>query len=128
MSAAAASFFGGFALLLAVLGIYGVTSYGVSRRTSEIGVRMALGATRADVVRLITGGALATAAIGVVAGLSAAAAATRFISSLLYGVSTLDPLTLALVTLLLLLTTALAAVIPARRASRIDPWRSLRAE
>ena len=128
MTAAAASFFAGFALLLAVLGIYGVTSYGVSRRTSEIGVRMALGATRADVVRLITGGALAIAAIGVVAGLTGAAALTRFVSSLLYGVTPLDPLTLVLVSLVLLLTTALAALIPARRASRIDPWLSLRAE
>ena len=128
MSAAASSFFGAFSLLLATLGIYGVTSYTVSRSTSEIGVRLALGATREGIIRLFLTRALKTAVAGLLIGLAAAIVATRSLSSLLFGIAPLDPVTLIAVPLLLVLVVLAAAFIPARRASRINPWVSLRAE
>jgi len=128
MSAAASSFFGVLSLLLATLGIYGVTSYTVSRSTAEIGVRLALGATRQEVVRLFLTRALKTAGAGLLIGLAAAIVATRSLSSLLFGIAPLDPVTLIAVSLLLVLVVLAAALIPARRASRIDPWVSLRAD
>jgi ABC-type lipoprotein release transport system permease subunit len=128
MSAAASSFFGAFSLLLATLGIYGVTSYTVSRSTSEIGVRLALGATREGIIRLFLTRALKTAVAGLLIGLAAAIVATRSLSSLLFGIAPLDPVTLIAVSLLLVLVVLAAALIPARRASRINPWVSLRAE
>ncbi|CAN5539390.1 ABC transporter permease [soil metagenome] len=120
--------FGGTALLLAVLGIYGVTAYSVARRTQEIGVRVALGAQRTDVLRMVVGQALALAAAGVGIGLLAALALTRVMRSLLYGVSPMDPLTLAAVPLFLIGLAALAAYLPALRASRVDPMVALRSE
>lgn len=128
MSAAAAGFFGVFSLLLAALGIYGVTSYTVSRRTREIGLRMALGTTPPVVIRLFLKRALQSAGLGVAIGLAGAAVAGRFFSSLLYGISAVDPATLVLVSVALLLVVTIAALIPARRAARVDPWVSLRVD
>ena len=128
MSAAASSFFGAFSLLLAALGIYGVTAYTVSRRTSEIGVRMALGATPAGIRRLFLARALNAVGLGLLLGLVGAALAARSLTSLLFGVTPLDPAILFLVSLLVVGVTIAAALIPAQRASRTDPWLSLRAE
>jgi hypothetical protein len=128
LSASASSFFGVFALLLAALGIYGVTACTVSRRTSEIGVRLALGATPAGVLRLFLRRAAKTVALGLALGLAGSAIAARSLSSLLFGVTPLDPLTIGVVSLLLAGVALLAALVPARRASRIDPLTSLRAE
>ena len=122
------SVFGGVALLLATVGLYGVVSYGVSQRTHEIGVRIALGARAADVVRLIVGQGVRMAGIGLAAGVLLALALGRLLGSLLYGVDPADPLTFAGVATLLLLVAAGASWIPARRASRLEPTRALRAE
>ncbi|MCL4814492.1 MAG: FtsX-like permease family protein, partial [Vicinamibacteraceae bacterium] len=119
------AFFGGLALLLAGVGIYGVTSYGVTRRRSEIGVRMALGARTADVVGLILGRAGAQVALGVAIGAAVSLWAVRFVSSLLYGLEPRDPLTFAGAALVLVGVAALAAWLPARRAARTDPARVL---
>lgn len=118
----------GLALLLACLGIYGLTAYNVARRTSEIGLRMALGATRRAVAWPILRDALTLAAIGLLVGLPAAFAFARLMRGQLYGVSPADPVTLAGGALLLIAVAALAAWLPARRASCIDPLAALRAE
>jgi putative ABC transport system permease protein len=120
--------FAAVALLLAVSGIYGVLAHSVAQRTSEFGVRMALGAAPADVLRLIfgQGGKLALTGIGI--GLVASYLLTQFLRSLLYGVNPTDPLTFAAVATVLLVTVMLACWIPARRASRVDPIVALRAE
>jgi predicted permease len=123
-----ATFFGLLALLLACVGLYGVLSYAVARRTNEIGVRMALGAMRGDVIWLVLREALALVGAGVVIGLLASLAATRTVSTLLYGLRPNDPLTIAAATLLLLAIAALSAYLPARRASRVDPMAALREE
>ena len=115
-------------LLLAALGIYGVTSYSVGRRTREIGIRIALGANGASVVRLLVRQGLGLAGIGVAIGLAAAAVAAQFLRSLLYGVSAVDPVTFAGAALLFSLVAAIATYIPARRASRLDPLGALRTE
>jgi predicted permease len=128
LSASVASIFGAFSLLLAALGIYGVTSYAIGRRTSEIGVRMALGATPRRILRSMLARAMAPVALGVVLGLAGAALAARSVSSLLFGVTPLDPSIVIAVALLLMVAAALAALAPAVRASRIDPWRALRTE
>ncbi len=122
------SFFGLLALLLACVGLYGVMSYDVARRTHEIGVRMALGAQRRDVVGLVLRETMLLVVIGVITGLSAALATTRLITSLLYGLTPNDPLTIGLASLLLLAVAALAGYLPARRAARVDPMEALRHE
>ena len=122
------SFFGLLALLLACIGLYGVMSYDVARRTREIGVRVALGAEAIDVVRLVMRETLSLVVIGLVAGLIAALATTRLIASLLYDLTPNDPLTIGLAGLLLLTVAALAGYLPARRAARVDPMVALRTE
>jgi putative ABC transport system permease protein len=113
--------FAGIALLLSAIGIYGVMSYIVSRRTSEIGVRMAVGARPVDILRLILGESMMLTLLGGSLGLVGACAVTRVMKSLLFGVTSTDPLTFAGVTLLLCSVALLASFIPARRASRVDP-------
>ena len=125
------SLLGGFsllALILASLGIYGVVSYGVSQRIPEIGVRMALGATARDVRRQILGDTLKMAAAGIVLGAGASLALSRVINTLLFATSATDPWTFAAMVLLLGLVATIAGYLPARRASKIDPMRALRAE
>jgi predicted permease len=123
-----ATFFGLLALLLACVGLYGVMSYAVARRTSEIGIRMALGAQSRQVLWLVLREALTLVLIGVVIGWIASLAATQTASSLLFGLEPNDPLTITLATLLLLTISALAGYLPARRASRVDPMVALRDE
>ncbi|HEY7390382.1 MAG TPA: ABC transporter permease [Bryobacteraceae bacterium] len=120
------SIFAGIALLLAAIGIYGLISYSVEQRTQEIGVRMALGAGRANVLGLIFGQGMKLAAVGVALGLAFAFALTRVLSSLLFGVKALDPLTFAAVALLLLVIALAATWFPARRAAVIEPVEALR--
>ncbi len=118
---------GAIGLLLAAIGIYGVVGYFVSRRTQEIGVRMALGATRADVVRLVVGQAAGPLAAGLVLGVLASLALTSVLQAQLYGVSARDPLTLAGVVVLLGCVGLLASLVPARRAASVNPTQALRA-
>jgi putative ABC transport system permease protein len=120
--------FAGLALLLAGIGIYGVMAYSVSARTREIGVRMALGAQRADVIRLVLNQGMSLAGIGVGVGLFASLALTRLMQGVLFGVSANDPLTLSAITVLLLGVSWLACFVPARRATKIDPLVALRHE
>jgi putative ABC transport system permease protein len=120
--------FSGAALLLAVVGVYGLMSYTVARRQAEIGVRMALGARSADVHRLVLGQAAPLVAAGIAAGLLGAAALTRLLAALLFRVGARDPLTLLAAAVLLTLACALACLLPARRAARVDPMVALRSE
>jgi putative ABC transport system permease protein len=120
--------FAGVALALAAVGIYSVISYGVSRRTHEIGIRMALGAGRAELLRMVVGQGLIVALAGAAAGLLGALVLTRWIGSLLYGVGATDPLTFIVVSAVLIGVAVLASWLPARRASRIDPMAALRSE
>ena len=120
--------FAGAALLLAMIGIYGVMSYAVSRRAQEIGVRMALGAARADVLGMVVGRGMALIGIGLGLGAAAALALTRLIGNLLYGVASTDPLTFAAAALALAAVALAACLAPASRASRIDPAVALRNE
>jgi ABC-type antimicrobial peptide transport system permease subunit len=122
---------GGFAslgLLLAAIGIYGVLAYSVARRTREIGVRMALGAARRRVVRMVLRDSLVPVVAGSVVGIVVALVATRLMRAMLYGVSPTDPVTFAVVTLVLLGVAVLASAVPATRAARVDPIVALREE
>ena len=120
--------FAGVALVIAALGIYGVMAYTVAQRTREIGIRMALGAARADVQRLVVGQALRMTFVGMVVGLAGALALTRLMTSLLYHVSPTDPPTFTVVTVVLAASGVVAAWIPAARATRVDPMVALRAD
>ncbi len=120
--------FGGLAVLLACLGIYGLMSHNVARRTSEIGVRMALGAKPGNVLRMIVAECLTIVSFGVIAGLAAAVGAGRFIASMLFGLSPIDPVTYVGVTVMLTAIAVLASLAPAVRASRIDPVLALKRE
>jgi putative ABC transport system permease protein len=120
--------FAALALVLAAVGIYGVMAYAVTQRTHEIGVRLALGAQRSDVVRMLLGQGLALALIGVATGLAGALVLTRLMSSLLFGVTATDAPTFAVVSILLAAVALLACYLPALRATRIEPVTALRYE
>jgi predicted permease len=128
VAAIAMGTFGLVGLLLAAIGVYGLLAFHVGSRTREIGIRIALGAPVAGVIRLVLGYSLRLTLIGTAMGLLGAFALTRLLASLLYGVTPLDPLTFALAALLLLMTALLASYLPARRATRVDPTVALRAE
>jgi len=120
--------FGAVGLLLAAVGLYGVTAYGVEQRTSEIGVRMALGASRGSVLQMVLRVAFWQVGMGVALGIPAAIGAGYLIASQLFGVTPWDPLMLSGATLMLGLAALIAAVVPARRATRVDPMVALRHE
>jgi ABC-type antimicrobial peptide transport system permease subunit len=120
------SLFAGIALLLASIGIYGLMSYSVEQRTQEIGIRMALGARQQDMLQLVVWQGVNLAVIGVALGLAASYGLTRVLGSMLFGVKANDPLTFGAVALSLLCVAALAAYIPARHASSVEPSQALR--
>jgi ABC-type antimicrobial peptide transport system permease subunit len=128
MIAALSAAFGVLATLLAAVGLYGVMSFAVARRTREIGIRMALGAERRRVLGLVLGDVAVLAGLGIAIGLPGSVALSRLLGSQLFGVSHWDPLTLALATATLALVTLLAGWLPARRATRLDPMAALRHE
>ncbi|HYL74382.1 MAG TPA: ABC transporter permease [Bryobacteraceae bacterium] len=123
-----AAFFGGLALLMAAIGLYGVMSYSMSRRTSEIGIRMALGASQRSVAAMVLRETLMLVAIGLAIGLPSAIVAARLMQSRLFGLSAADPATIALAIVFILTATLLAGFVPARRAARIDPMSALRTD
>jgi putative ABC transport system permease protein len=122
------SVFGAIALLLASIGVYGVLSYSVSQRVQEIGVRVALGAERGDVLKLILGHGMKLAGLGIVLGMIGAAGATQFIESILFNVTPTDPVSFGGVALFLTFVALLASYVPARRAMAVDPIVALRNE
>jgi putative ABC transport system permease protein len=117
--------FATLALVLAAVGIYGVMSYSVAQRTREIGIRLALGAQRNDVLRMTMGQGLKLVAIGVAIGLASAFVLTRVMASLLFGVSATDPITFVTISLVLMTVAMLASYIPALRATKVDPMVAL---
>jgi putative ABC transport system permease protein len=119
---------GGMALLLGIVGLYGVIAYSVSQRTHELGIRMALGAQKRDVLKLILTQGMSLTLIGLGIGIAGAFTLTHFLSSLLYGVKPNDPLTFVAVALLLIVVAFGAGYIPARRAAKVDPMVALRYE
>jgi ABC-type antimicrobial peptide transport system permease subunit len=123
-----AGFFGLLALVLACVGLYGLLSYEVSRRTREIGIRMALGAPSGSVLKMVLGQGIVLAMVGAVLGIGVALGVTRYLTSMLYDVHANDPLTLIAVAVLLTLVALAACYIPARRAMRVDPLVALRYE
>jgi putative ABC transport system permease protein len=120
--------FAGFALLLAAIGIYGVMAYSVAARTQEMGIRMSLGAEPRDIVRLVVGQGMRLAFLGVAIGIAASLVLTRLISTLLFGVSTTDPVEFSLAATVIVTTALIACYLPARRATRVDPIVVLRFE
>src|SRR5207237_4884568 len=120
--------FGGLALLVALVGLFGLMSYSVSRRTNEIGIRMALGAQRLDVLSLVMRESMILVLAGVGIGLTLALAAGRLVTSLLFGLAATDTFTMVLAMTVMVLVSALAGYLPARRASRVDPMVALRYE
>jgi ABC-type antimicrobial peptide transport system permease subunit len=128
MSAWLLGVFSGLALLVAALGIYSVMSEGVAQRTREIGVRMALGADRANILRLIIGRVVVVALIGVALGVAMALPSMRLLSTLLYQVKPGDPVVFATLASILLVVAVAAGYLPARRATRVDPLTTLRSE
>jgi putative ABC transport system permease protein len=118
--------FAGVALLLAAVGLYGVVAYTVSQRTREIGLRMAMGAQRGQVMRMVLGGGMKLALIGVVLGIGGALSLASLLASLLFGVTPFDPASYAATAALLLTVAAVACYVPARRAMTMDPLRALR--
>ena len=126
--AQAYSLFGGLALLVAAIGLFGLMSYNVTRRTTEIGIRMALGAQRDTVLHMVLRESLVLVAVGVVAGVAAAFASGRFIATLLFGLEPSDVSTMALAVAVMVAVSMLAGYLPARRAARLDPMLALRHE
>jgi ABC-type antimicrobial peptide transport system permease subunit len=126
--AQAYTLFGGLALLVASIGLFGLMSYAVARRTNEIGIRMALGAQRADVMRQVLVESMILVAIGVTIGVAGSLGAGRFVSTLLFGLAPTDMVTIAAATGLMIAVSALAGFLPARRASRVDPMVALRSD
>jgi ABC-type antimicrobial peptide transport system permease subunit len=122
------SAFAGIALLLAIMGVYGVMSHTVAQRTREMGIRLALGAHRGDILRLVLRQGAVLAAFGLGAGVAIAAGVARFLSSFLFGVSPFDVATFAVMTFALGVAALLATLVPAGRATRVDPVTSLRAQ
>lgn len=120
--------FAGIAVLLAAIGVYGVMAYSVTRRTREIGLRMALGARRSQVVALVLRQSMVSIAVGLVIGLAGAAAMTRYLEGMLFGVPPLDGTTFVVVSLLFLSVASVAALMSAQRATRINPLTALRYE
>jgi len=120
--------FGALALVIAALGLYGVTSYTVNRRFSEIGIRMALGAQRTQVFGLVLGHSLTLTSVGIGLGLAGATATTRYVRGMLFGITPLDPSTFIVVAVLFAIVAAMAAAIPAHRATKVDPLVALRTE
>lgn len=122
------SIFAGIALVLAAIGIYGLMSYSVEQQRQEVGIRMALGAGRSEVLKLIVKQGMAPACLGVLVGLIIAFGVTRLLSSLLFGVRAADPISFSVVAVVLTAVALLATYIPARRAMRVDPVIALRQE
>jgi ABC-type antimicrobial peptide transport system permease subunit len=126
--AQAYTLFGGLALLLASIGLFGLMSYSVSRRTNEIGIRMALGAQGQDVLRLVMRESMILVVIGIAVGLTIALASSRFVATLLFGLPPTDIMTMGLAMTVMVAVSALAGYLPARRASRVDPMVALHYE